>query len=58
MWRVYRSEKVIKNRAIDARDIRHLADGTSQASIVWECEMADLDSLRQRLARAPDGRPS
>ena len=54
----YWSKEVIKNKAIDARDLRHLPDGGSQACIAWECEPADLDPLRRRLARFVDGGPS
>jgi len=51
----YWSEKVSKNKARDARNVRDLAAYGWEVCIVWECETADLDSLRQRLVRFLDG---
>lgn len=51
----YWSEKVSKNKARDARNVRDLAACGWEVCIVWECETADLDSLRQRLVRFLDG---
>ena len=51
----YWSEKVSKNKARDAGNVRDLADRGWKVCVVWECETADLDSLRQRLVRFLDG---
>jgi len=54
----YWSNKVSNNKARDARNVRDLTDRGWGVCIVWECETADLDSLRQRLVRFLDGGPT
>ena len=51
----YWSNKVSTNKARDARNVRDLTDRGWGVCIVWECEIADLDSLKQRLVHFLDG---
>ena len=52
----YWSDKVSKNKARDGRYVRDLADQGWEVGTAWDCESADLDSLRQ-LDRFLDGGP-
>jgi DNA mismatch endonuclease (patch repair protein) len=48
---VYWIEKRSKNALRDARNIRLLSDMGWQTEIVWECELSDIASVRDRLLR-------
>ncbi|MXY89401.1 MAG: DNA mismatch endonuclease Vsr [Gammaproteobacteria bacterium] len=51
----YWKEKVSKNVARDARNIRDLIGKGWEVCVVWECEIAHMDSLRQRLVGFLEG---
>ncbi len=51
----YWSEKIDKNRARDARNVNALQAMGWASCIVWHCETADTDTLKQRLVRFLDG---
>jgi DNA mismatch endonuclease (patch repair protein) len=44
------SEKLCANVDRDQRNLKALAASGWETMIVWECELADVDSLRERLA--------
>ena len=44
-WR----EKFARNRARDARDLERAAAEGWDALVIWECETADAEALRERL---------
>ena len=54
----YWSDKIKKNKARDAKNTRELADQGWKVCIVWECEIMDLDLLRNRLDHFLDGDPT
>ena len=51
----YWKDKIGKNVARDARNIRDLIAKGWEVCVVWECEIAQLESLKQRLIQFLEG---
>lgn len=53
----YWGPKIAANCARDARNVRDLQDKGWDVLVVWQCELADLESAFSRVIRFVDGPP-
>lgn len=51
----YWEDKIGKNMARDAQNVRDLVSKGWEVCVVWECEIAHMESLKQRLIRFLEG---
>jgi DNA mismatch endonuclease, patch repair protein len=47
----YWASKILRNQTRDARSVRKLRRGRWGVAVVWECQLSDIEVLRNRLVR-------